>query len=125
MFMPGTRMEMLAPQTGNVKTILLIDDKDDWANLFAELLKETKVKLTQSTDLKKLPAADLVLVDENIASISLTEVLSALSAAGLTSKTVIVTSAINPERVTQFMNDGVKDVTLKPYSSEELTELLN
>jgi len=124
MFMPGTRMEMLAPQTGNVKTILLIDDKDDWANLFAELLKETKVKLTQSTDLKKLPAADLILVDENIASLSLTDILSALSAAGLTSKTVIVTSAINPERVTKFMNDGIKDVTLKPYSSEEVTELL-
>jgi len=124
MFMPGTRMEMLAPQTGNVKTILLIDDKDDWANLFAELLKETKVKLTQSTDLKKLPAADLILVDENIASLSLTDILSALSAAGLTSKTVVVTSAINPERVTKFMNDGIKDVTLKPYSSEEVTELL-
>jgi len=124
LFMPGTRVDMEAPHAGSVKNILLIDDNDDWANLFGELLKGTKVKLTQSTDLKDFPAADLILVDENIASLSLTEVLSALSKAGLSSKTIVLTSAINPERVTQFMNDGVKDVTLKPYSGTEITELL-
>ena len=124
MFMPGTRMDMEAPHTGSVKNVLLIDDNDDWADLFGELLKGTDVKLTRSTDLKKFPDADLIFVDENIASLSLTEVLSALSKAGLSSKTVVLTSAINPERVTQFMNDGVKDVTLKPYSGAEITELL-
>jgi response regulator of citrate/malate metabolism len=81
------------------------------------LLKGTKVKLTQSTDLKKLPAADLILVDENIASVSLTDVLTALTKADLASKTVILTSAINPERVTQYLRNGVKDVTVKPYSA--------
>jgi GAF domain-containing protein/anti-sigma regulatory factor (Ser/Thr protein kinase)/BarA-like signal transduction histidine kinase len=124
MFVPGARVEMETPQEGRVKNILLIDDNDDWAKLFAELLKETKVKLTQSTDLNKLPAADLILVDENIASISLTDVLSALSKAGLAAKTVVLTSAINPERVTQFLRDGVMDVTLKPYTGAEVTELL-
>ncbi|MBK9927417.1 MAG: GAF domain-containing protein [Anaerolineales bacterium] len=122
--MPATHVDMEAPQTGSVKNILLIDDNDDWAKLFTELLKGTKVKLTQSTDLKKFPSADLILVDENIASLSLTDILSALSAAGLASKTVILTSAINPERVTQFLRGGVKDVMLKPYSGAEITELL-
>jgi response regulator of citrate/malate metabolism len=102
----------------------LIDDNDDWAGLFAGLLKGTKIKLTQSTDLKKFPEADVILVDENIASIVLTDVLSALSKAGLISKTVILTSAINPERVTQFLRDGVRDVTVKPYSGNEVSELL-
>jgi len=37
---------------------------------------------------------------------------------------VVLTSAINPERVTKFMRDGVKDVTLKPYSGGEISELL-
>jgi response regulator of citrate/malate metabolism len=88
------------------------------------LLKDTKVKLTQSIDLKKIPAADLILVDENIVSLPLADVLSALSKAGLVSKTVVLTSAINPERVTKFLRDGVKDVTLKPYSGSEISELL-
>ncbi len=121
---PGKRVEMEAPYAGSVQNILLIDDNDDWADLFAKIIKGTKVKLTQSTSLKDFPVADLILVDENIGSIPLTDTLSALSAAGLASKTVILTSAINPERVTQFLREGVKDVTLKPYSGAEVTELL-
>ena len=124
MFVPGTQVDMEAPHAGSVKSILLIDDNDDWASLFGELLKETKVNLTQSADLKEFPPADLILVDENIAALSLTDVLSALSEAGLASKTVVLTSAINPERVTQFLREGVKDVTLKPYSGAEVTDLL-
>ena len=125
MYMPGTRLEMEAPQAGNVKSIHLIDDNDDWANLFAELLTGTKIKLTQSTNLNKFPEADLILVDENIGSIALTDTLSALSAAGLASKTIVLTSAINPERVSQFLREGIRDVTLKPYSGAEVSELLN
>jgi GAF domain-containing protein/CheY-like chemotaxis protein/anti-sigma regulatory factor (Ser/Thr protein kinase) len=124
MFMPRGVVNNAQVQTGSVKNILLIDDNDDWSNLFAELLKDSKIKLTQSTDLKNIPAADLILVDENIASVSLTDVLSALSKAGLAAKTVILTSAINPERVTKFLRDGVKDVTVKPYSASEVNELL-
>lgn len=122
--MPGTRVDMEAPHTGRVKDILLIDDNDDWANLFAELLKGTNVKLTQTAALTEFPTADLILVDENIGSVSLIDVLDALSIGGLASKTVVLTSAINPERVTQFLRDGVKDVTLKPYSAAEVSELL-
>jgi len=124
MFMPQGRVTSEQVQAGGVKNVLLIDDNDDWSNLFAELLKDSKIKLTQSVDLKKIPAADLILVDENIASASLTDVLSALSKAGLSAKTVILTSAINPERVTKFLRDGVKDVTVKPYSASEVSELL-
>jgi len=124
MFMPRGHGNDEAIETGSVKNILLIDDNDDWAKLFAKLLKDTKVKLTQSTDLKKLPVADLILVDENIATLSLTDVLSTLSKAGLAPKTVVLTSAINPERVTKFLRDGVKDVTLKPYSGGEVSQLL-
>jgi GAF domain-containing protein/anti-sigma regulatory factor (Ser/Thr protein kinase) len=124
MFMPRGHVPSEAIEAGDVKGILLIDDNDDWAKLFAELLKGTSIKLAQSTDLKKFPEADVILVDENIASVALTDVLSALSKAGLLSKTVILTSAINPERVTQFLRDGVRDVTVKPYSGSEVSELL-
>jgi GAF domain-containing protein len=124
MFMPSGRAEQTPIETGGVKNILLIDDDDNWAKLFAGLLKDSKVKLTQSIDLKKFPPADLILVDEYIASIPLTEALSALTKAGLALKTVVLTSAITPERVTKFMRDGVKDVTLKPYCGAEISELL-
>lgn len=124
LFMPQGRASIERVRAENAKSILLIDDNDDWANLLVELLKDSNVKLTQSANLKKIPPADLILVDENIASIPLTEVLSALSKAGLASKTVILTSAINPERVTQYLREGVKDVTVKPYSGGEVSELL-
>lgn len=124
MFMPQGRVTSDEVQPGGVKNILLIDDNDDWANLLKEMFKGAKVKLTQTTDLKKFPEADIIMVDENIASASLTDVLTAISKAGLASKTVILTSAINPERVTQYLREGLKDVTVKPYSVGELNELL-
>lgn len=124
MFMPQGRMTGGEVQAGGVKNVLLIDDNDDWANLLKEMFKGTKVKLTQSTDLKKLPDADLVLVDEHIASAPLNDVLTAISKAGLTPKTIVLTSAINPERVTHYLRSGLKDVTVKPYSPHELSELL-
>ncbi len=124
MFMPRGRVTIDDVQQGSVKSVHLIDDNDDWSALLTELLKGTKIKLTRSTDLKKFPSADVILVDENIASVPLTEVLGALSKAGLAPKTVILTSAINPERVTKYLRDGLKDVTIKPYSAGEVSELL-
>jgi GAF domain-containing protein len=123
-FLPLGRVVQEPVETGKIKNILLIDDDDDWSALFSEMLKETKVKLTQSRELKKFPSADLILVDEYISSIPLMDVLTALSEAGLASKTVILTSAINPERVTQALRHGAKDVAVKPYSAREVTELL-
>lgn len=124
MFMPKGRILADDVQPGSIKSVHLIDDNDDWSKLLAELLKGSKIKLTHSTDLKKIPDADIILVDENIASLSLTEVLGALSKAGLAPKTVVLTSAINPERVTQYLREGLKDVTVKPYSAGEVSELL-
>jgi GAF domain-containing protein/CheY-like chemotaxis protein len=123
-FMPRGQAHDESINTGRIKNILLIDDDDAWAKLFTEMLKETKVELTHSIELKKIPAVDLILVDENIASISLIDALLALSKAGLSSRTVVVTSAIHPERVTQILRGGVKDVIMKPYSAGEVSELL-
>ncbi len=122
--MPQGRIPNDVVQTGAVKSILLIDDNDDWSKLFVELLKGTSVKLTQSVDLKKIPSVDLILIDENISFAPLTDVLDALAKAGLESKTIVITSAINPERVTQFLRHGMKDVMVKPYSGKEVSELL-
>jgi len=124
MFMRGKHVDREVPQVGNIDRILLIDDNDDWSKLFSEWLKGTKVRLTQSVNMDMIPPADLILVDEHIQSIPITEVLDTLSNAGLASKTVVLTAAINPERVTQFLRAGVKDVTVKPYSGSEASEFL-
>jgi signal transduction histidine kinase len=125
LFMPRGSVNETAVETGNVRNILLIDDNDDWANSFASLLGNTKVNLIRSTGLKNFPAADLILVDEYIATLPLDAVLSALANAGLSSKTVLLTSAINPERVAKFIRGGLKDVVIKPCSGSEVSELLN
>ena len=107
-----------------VSSILLVDDNDEWAAAFAELLEGIGVKVTRQTTLDKIPAADLILVDEHCEALNVDEALSALKKAGLSAKTVVLTAALNPERVTQFLRGGVKDVQPKPYTAEEISALL-
>jgi len=123
-FLPQGRADDEVLKAGSVKNVLLIDDDDEWARYFSAALKGMGVKVTQSTELKKFPAVDLILVDEYIASVPLLDVLSALSKAGLASKTIILTAAMYPERVTQFLRHGAKDARVKPYSNREVNELL-
>ena len=122
--LPLARVDGESLSLDGVSSILLVDDDDEWAAAFAALLGGAGVKVTRQTSLKKLPAADLVLVDEYCSALSMDEALSALEKAGLTSKTVILTAALNPERVTRYLRSGVKDVQPKPYTAAEIAALL-
>ncbi len=124
LFMPQGRAARVALEENRVENILLIDDDDAWSNLLAEMFKDSNIKLTRSTDLKKFPKADLIFVDEDVAEVALDDALAALSKAGLIAKTTVLASAINPENVTRYLREGVKDATVKPYSVNELNELL-
>jgi GAF domain-containing protein len=105
--------------------ILLIDDDDEWARALSAALSKAGHKVNRQTELKKLPAADLVLVDEYCASVSIDVVLAAVKKAGLAAQTVIVTAALSPERVAEFLRAGVKDVQAKPYGASEISALLS
>jgi GAF domain-containing protein len=129
----GSRVEIHLPMAhlteeslshDGISSILLVDDDDEWASAFATLLGGAGVKVTRQTNLKKLPEADLVLVDEYCSALGVDEALAALEKAGLTSKTVILTAALNPERVTRYLRGGVKDVQPKPYTAAEIGALL-
>ncbi len=124
MFMRGKHVDREVPQVGNVESILLIDDHDDWSKLFTEWLKGSKVKVNRLNNLDMIPPADLILVDEHIAAMPVEEVIDTLSKTGLAAKTIVITAAINPERVAQFLRAGVKDVTVKPYSGSEASDFL-
>jgi GAF domain-containing protein len=105
-------------------SILLVDDDDDWAKQFTAQMESAGKKITRQTDLSVLPKATLVLVEEHCAFVAIDDVLRSLQNARLLDKTIIITAAINAENTTAYLRTGVKDVVLKPYSPQEIAELL-
>jgi GAF domain-containing protein len=124
-YLPQGSVSDAAAAESNVSSVLLVDDDDAWAKQFAGALAKRNVKLTRTTDPKKISKADLILIDEHCASADLDAALKAVTDAKLLARTVILTTAINPERVTYFLRAGVRDVQLKPYTAEEIAELLS
>jgi response regulator of citrate/malate metabolism len=53
------------------------------------------------------------------------EVLDALQKARLSGKTIVLAAALGVERVTQYLQAGVKDVILKPYTLVELNAIFS
>ncbi len=123
-YIPQGKVKNEAVAEAKVSSVVLIDDDDAWAKQFADSLAKMGVKLTRTTDVTKIPQADLILVDEHCASVNMDEALQALTGAKLLARTIVLTTAINPERVTYFLRAGVRDVQLKPYTNEEIAELL-
>jgi response regulator of citrate/malate metabolism len=101
-------------------SILLIDDHDDWAKFFiGHLGKSVKQRASVKID----PQADLILVDEHLDAASIETVLEAAKNAMVISKVIVITAALDVDRVTRTLRKGVRDVRLKPYSLEELSSL--
>ncbi|GAB4534474.1 MAG: hypothetical protein Fur0018_24370 [Anaerolineales bacterium] len=49
--------------------------------------------------------------------------MTAIDQAGVGSKTIILTTALNVERITAYMKHNIKDVLLKPYTLAEIAQL--
>jgi len=107
-----------------VSSVLLLDDDDEWAQSFLTVLADAGIKTSRQDDTNSLPAADLILVDEHSASFSMDDVLASVKKANLADKTIVLTAALNPERVTQYLNEGLRDVQPKPYRADEVAALL-
>ncbi|MFZ6027029.1 MAG: ATP-binding protein [Chloroflexota bacterium] len=110
--------EMLGPQQ-----ILLIDDEDPWAGLALQTLTFAGKHVTRSLALTGEP--DLIIVDEALDARNIDDVLDAVQSAGLLDRTVVVSAALLVERATAYLQRGVKNVLLKPYTPPEFAELLN
>ncbi|MFZ5820811.1 MAG: GAF domain-containing protein [Chloroflexota bacterium] len=109
---------------GNPPAVLLLDDNDEWAHDFVQAAKKAGAKIARQSNLDSFPSVDLLLVDEHAASFSMDEALAAVKEAGLAGKTVVLTAALNPERVTRYLRAGLRDVKPKPYSAQEISALL-
>lgn len=132
----GTKVELWLPVAkvagstttmtiGEIDNVLLLDDDDEWAQLFLKVLADAGINAARPDKLDKLPNADLIFVDEHSASLSMDEVLATVKKAGLADKTIVLTAALNPERVTHYLREGLRDVQAKPYVAEEMATLLN
>jgi len=124
----GTRVEILLPAAVGVKgglfsagkkTVLLLDDNDTWAEFAAQTL--TNAGHTVLRELGK-STPDLTLVDE-VQQRPLNEILDELSRKDLAAKTILLSSAPNPEQMTRLAQRGFRKVALKPYTQAEFTTL--
>lgn len=116
--LPAAQPPALEVLAGAPKSVSLVDDDDEWAKFLGKVLGKA---LTRGTEID--PQADLILVDEHLEGQPLDKVLEAVHKAGAGAKTIIVTTAINVDRLTGYLQQGVRDVALKPYSPEEVPGL--
>jgi signal transduction histidine kinase len=123
-WLPAGRVPAEALTKGTVTSLLLLDDDDEWSQFFLQALKDAGLKASRQDTLDALPAVDLLLVDEHSASFSMDDVLASVKQAGLADKTIVLTAALNPERVTRYLRAGLCDVQPKPYTVEEVAALV-
>ena len=111
-------------EPGKVASVLLLDDDDEWAQSFLKVLTDAGIKAFRQDKAESLPDADLLFVDEHSASFSMDDVLASVKKANLAEKTIVLTATLNPERVTHYLREGLRDVQPKPYVAEEVAALL-
>jgi signal transduction histidine kinase len=118
----GTTVEIILPaghpllgDLGQTPAVLLFDDDDEWSRFFIKTVKTAKLAA------KMDPKAELILVDEDADNFE--AILAEIQAASLAGKTVVVTAAIDVDRMTALLHSGFKDVKLKPYSPAEIPAL--
>jgi GAF domain-containing protein len=128
----GTTFNLMLPASpdaaadlsGAPTNIALIDDDDDWARFVTNVLSAAGKKITRYESAQGVAEADLILADETLLATPIGDVLDELQEAGLTDKTIVVATAMKVERTTRYMQTGVRDVALKPYTPAELVSLL-
>jgi GAF domain-containing protein/anti-sigma regulatory factor (Ser/Thr protein kinase) len=121
-YLPASRAvipveKSLSPQP---ESILLIDDNDTWAKFFIESLGKV-VTLSSKFDPNIKP--ELILLDEHLEAAPFEAVLDEIQKAGLAPKTIVITAGFDVDRMTRTLHKGVRDVSLKPYTAEEIDTL--
>ncbi len=97
--------------------VFFVDEADDaWALFAANVLKLAGKDVAVEESTAAAANADVILVDEALTTMPVDEVLAQLKEAGVVHKAVVVTAALDPARAERYMQQGVRDVALKPYT---------
>ena len=108
------------------QNIFFVDEATDtWALFAANVLKLAGKNVVVQESPAGAAEADLILVDEALTTMPVTDVVAQLKEAGVAGKAVVVTAALDTTRAARYMKAGVKDVALKPYTYMELAAFLN
>ncbi len=106
--------------------IFFVDEEgDDWANFAANVLQLAGKDVIVQGNPAGAAAADLILVDEALTTMTVEQVLADLKAAGIENKAVVVTAWLSTDRAAKYAHMGVRDVALKPYTYTGLSNFLN
>ena len=109
--LPIAESQPQADLSGAPDKIALIAPDGKWTDFISAELEN----LSRDFD----PNVDLLLLDETLAE----ETLPTLEKLG--GKTLILSAAPSVENITKYLQAGVKDVVLKPYTVKELAEVLS
>lgn len=120
--LPAASVVQVGAEATQKTAVLLVDDDDAWAAHAAQILTQAGHKVVRGLVPQGSP--DLVLVDEALAGGSVVAAVDALKAASLANKTIVVSVAPTVESVNRWMQLGLRDVVLKPYSPAEFAGLL-
>ncbi len=108
------------------KTILLVDDDDDWRQYAQAIFEQAgyRVQTSPSVSGIDLAAINRIIVDQTLEHADVMDVLRALREAKAQDKTIVVTNNLIVEQTTDLLQTGIQDVVLKPYTAIELATLL-
>lgn len=96
--------------------ILLLDDDDAWAQFFLSVVPGAKRS-------EKVSDADLLLIDQNLENADFDALVAEIQGAGLAAKTIVLTAAMDVDKMTRLLRSGIRDARLKPYSPAEIPAL--
>ncbi|PWH14772.1 MAG: hypothetical protein DDG60_07260 [Anaerolineae bacterium] len=103
-------------ELSSTPSILLLDDDDPWAQFFLATVSSAK-RSNQPAE------ADLLLIDQFLHTADFEALVKQIHAAGLAAKTIVLTAAMDVDKMTRLLRLGIRDVRLKPYSPAEIPAL--
>ncbi|MFN3426113.1 MAG: PAS domain S-box protein [Candidatus Thermochlorobacter sp.] len=124
----GTDIQPLTTSMSKKYTVLVIEDEDLLRQLLEDLFKESNFNVISAVDgedgLAKFqmhyPHIDIVLLDMNMPNMNGEHVYEALSKYPNPPHVIILTGYAEDEVLQRLRDQGIRDVIMKPYDTDEL-----
>ena len=122
--LPAVARETKATLPAGDLSLLIVDDDDEWRRFAQAALQNAGYRARVTPTLTDISASafDRILVDEALEQASVADVLHGLGADAR--RAVVITSHLVVEQTKDLLHAGAQDVVLKPYTLEELFQVL-